>query len=330
MSNIGVGIYGLNGHQIHNRLIGHPLARLVATAACDFDRCHRSLAAKREIREDPDIRAYADLDGLLEDRRVDVVSLCSPRRIDQAEDAMRCLRAGKHVYAEKPAAMEESELDRVLATAKACGCEFREMAGTVFAQPYYAARELVMSGALGRIVQVYAQKSYRSRIGDRPQDEAVDGGLILQCGIHAVRMIEHVTGMRTRDVEAFETTAGNPEPNGGLRFAASMALRLEGGTIASVAANYLCPTTFHHGQNEHLRVFGANGFLEAIDGGTRTNVYLNDAEPAALDVSVAPTTHLDQFLAHLRGEGGFELSLEDELHPLRVVLRANEKAKGKK
>lgn len=44
------------------------------------------------------------------DETLDLISLCSPSRKNQAKDAIECLRAGKHVYAEKPAAFSEKEL----------------------------------------------------------------------------------------------------------------------------------------------------------------------------------------------------------------------------
>ena len=68
----------------------------------------------------------AGLDELLADPQVEIISLCSPRRADQARDAIRCLKAGKHVYAEKPAALTEWKLDEILTAAKESGREFHE------------------------------------------------------------------------------------------------------------------------------------------------------------------------------------------------------------
>ena len=75
----------------------------------------------------------------------------------------------------------------------------------LFAPPSYAHP--------GEIVQVFAQKSYPWH-ESRPQDEAVDGGLTLQVGIHAARFVEHVTGIRISSLDLIETTHGNPTANG--------------------------------------------------------------------------------------------------------------------
>lgn len=322
---IKIGIYGLNGHQIHNQLSGHATARLTAMAGCDFERAHPSLAPHPEITRD-DIRQHDDLKSLLADPEVELVSLCSPRRANQAADAIQCLRAGKHVYAEKPAALSEAELDTVLAEADKAGRQFHEMADTVFKQPYAAAKKIARSGCLGELVQVFAQKSYQPRLHERPQDEAVDGGLILQCGIHAIRMIEHTTGLRVERIRAVETSSGNPVSGGELRMAASMLLSLENGAVGSVVANYLCPVSFKHWNNEQFRLFGAKGFMEITDGGTRTALYLEDGSSGPLDTSEEPRPFFDQYCQFILDGTPMEMSQEEELHPLRVVLRAKKEA----
>ncbi|MSU51269.1 MAG: Gfo/Idh/MocA family oxidoreductase [Opitutus sp.] len=147
---IGIGLYGSNGHQISlANLAVHPHARLVAVAAL------------RATTLPEDVKRFASLEELLADPAVALVSLCSPRRADQARDAIRCLEAGKHVYAEKPAALTEADLDRILAAAKRSGKEFHEMAGTAFAPNYAIMRRLVGEGAVGEVIQVFVQKSYR-------------------------------------------------------------------------------------------------------------------------------------------------------------------------
>src|SRR5687768_3120406 len=100
---LNVGIYGENGHQIQHELARRNDCAVVAVAAISDESLPSAFAGTTR---------YATLDQMLADARVQVVSLCSPRRADQARDAIRCLGAGKHVYAEKPAAMVESDIDQ--------------------------------------------------------------------------------------------------------------------------------------------------------------------------------------------------------------------------
>jgi len=314
MPKLGIALYGLNGHQLQHVLIAHPLAEVVATAALD------PAALPAALRDNPAICHYNDLEQLLADIRVDLVSLCSPRRREQAEQAMRCLRAGKHVYAEKPCAMTEAELDKLIATAARSGKQFHEMAGTVLEQPYWAMRELVQAGTIGTVIQVVAQKSYPLH-DQRPQDENVDGGLLMQVGVHAMRFVEHITGIEVSDVMALETPLGNPG-DGQLQIAAGMLLALANGAVATINLNYLNPRGFGSWGNEHVRIFGSCGFVESVDAGARTRLVIGDKDHGPLELGPAPLPMHDQVFASIRGEQAMPWSLQQELHPTRMVIRA--------
>ncbi|MCU0522817.1 MAG: Gfo/Idh/MocA family oxidoreductase [Anaerolineae bacterium] len=319
MDKIRIGLYGANGHQIHRALVDHPLGACVATAAFDRDRLPEPL------QTDAGIRDYATLDELLGHDGVDMISLCSPRRRDQAQEAIRCMEAGKHVLAEKPAAMTEVELDAIIDTSRATGMAFHEMwSGSASTQPYWAMRQVVQAGTLGKVIQVLVQKSYPLH-HNRPQDEDVDGGLILQVGVHALRFIEFTAGVKVDAIWAIDTQLGNPG-EGELRVAASMMLRLANGGVASVACNYLNPPGFGMHGNEMVRIFGTEGFLESTDGGTRTRLVLNDDDRGPLAITEPGPEWLDLTLASILGQSSMPIPLEDELHPTRLLIRARSDA----
>lgn len=311
---LGVALYGGNGHQINPvKLASHPHARLVAVAGL---RAHVKVPAG--------VKQNASLDELLADPEVELVSLCSPRRADQARDAIRCLEAGKHVYAEKPSALTERELDEILVTAQRTGKQFHEMAGTVFAPNYAVMRKLVREGAVGDVVQVLVQKSYRYGAA-RPQDEAIDGGMFLQAGIHAARMVEHVGGVRIKTIAGWETTFGKPgKEKGEGKIAGAVQIGLENDGLATIIINYLNPNVkgVPHG-NETLRVFGTKGFIESVDGGTRTRLVTPEGIVEPLE-RVPALDYFDAVVSHLATGAAMPLTLEEELHPLRMLLRAKE------
>jgi predicted dehydrogenase len=62
------------------------------------------------------IAAYADLDDLLADERIDLVDVTLPTYL-HADTATRALRAGKHVLCEKPMALRMSDCNRMVAAA---------------------------------------------------------------------------------------------------------------------------------------------------------------------------------------------------------------------
>ncbi len=313
---LAVALYGSNGHQLRPAaLIDHPHARLVAVAA----------VREHFLPPGSPVRRYASLDDILADPEVQLVSLCSPRRADQARDAIQCLEAGKHVYAEKPAALTERELDAVLAAAKRSGREFHEMTGTALVQPYLEMRRLVDAGAIGEVIQVLAQKSYPYGT-TRPQNEVIDGGLMLQVGIHAMRMVVHVAGQRVHSISGLETGLGNPEV-GAVRMAAALQMQLENGGLATIIANYLNPPHLQPRGHETLRIFGTKGFIESVDGGLRTRL-VTHSEVLPLDTSEPSRNFFDLVAAHLMTGAPLPFTLEEELHPLRMLLRAKDALDG--
>lgn len=316
-----VGLHGTNGHQIHGSLVAHPHAKLVALSAFPEEKLPPGL------RSDASICHHATLDALLENPAIDLVVLCSARRADQAAESIRALRAGKHVLAEKPAALREADLDAILAAARASGRVFREMAGTAFAQPYLALREVVGSGRLGDIVQIVAEKSYPYFDG-RPQDENVDGGLIAQNAIHALRFVEHVAGTPIASIRAVETVHGNSISGGGLRMAASLLITLKNGGVASLSANYLNPRGSGVWGEESLKILGTRGFVESRSGGAFTRLVLGDTDHGPLDLAAPRQTWLNTFFASLLGHAAMPLTVEEELSPTRWAIRASLDAKA--
>ncbi len=313
-----IGLYGTNGHQIQSRLQNHPDGGIAAVAAWSED-------AWKRLPGHENIPRYDTLSAMLASEKLDMVCLCSPKRVDQERDAILCLESGVHVYAEKPAVLTEAGLDNVLRVAKKCGKEYHEIADTVFFEPWWTLRQVVQSGKIGDVVQVYAQKSYP--LGNsRPQEEETDGGLIRWVGIHAMRFVEHITGLKVTDVAARETHLGNVTPTSGLFTAAVLSMTLENGGVAAICMNYLNPKGFPGWGNEHVRVFGTQGMAEITDGGKATHVY-TDHDEGPLDTAHSDCRDfLDILLAHLRHGTPMVLSEEEEFHPLRVVIRAKDVA----
>ena len=306
-----IGLYGTNGHQIQNRLMNHPDAELVAVAA---------------FKPVPGVRQYETLDELLADPEVELVSLCSPRRADQAADAIRCFRAGKHVYAEKPFGLTECELDSVLAVARETGLRFHEMMScSVLEQPYREMRRLIQSGTIGTVVQVFGQKCY-PWADWRPHDEAIDGGLSTQVGVYLARFVEHVACQKIASMEIAETKLGNPVPGSECRMAISASFRLENGGLATGICNYLNPIKERCWGYEILRAFGTEGILESNADGAQARLLRNGQPVQPLDLSEPTQDWFDIYIRSLRDGTPMPLSLEEELSPTRWAVRAKEAA----
>lgn len=276
----GVGLFGTAGHQIQHDLNNHPLAEI--RALCGF--------APEQVPEHlNDVSRVESLDELLDDAAIQLISFCSPFKDEQGEQIIRALEAGKHVYAEKPCCLSEAVLDRIIETVRRTGRRFHEMDSVSLAQPYCTLRDVVQSGAIGEVIQLYGQKSYPWAAW-RPKDERIDGGLARQVGVYHTRFAEHVAGLKIESLDIRETTLGNDQPESDCRRAVSMQMTFENGAVGSAVANYCCPEPpgWSRWGYETLRIFGEKGFVESIDGGRIGTLAVNGQEPQVLDFPRGP------------------------------------------
>ncbi len=318
-----VGLYAHQGHQITSKLYENPEAEIAAL--CLYEDDYVTLIREKCQNE---IKIYECLEDMLMDDSIDLISLCSPMRCDQGKDAVKCLKAGKHVYAEKPASFSEEELDEILRVAKENNVEFHEMADSVFAEPYWSVRKAVRNGKVGEVIQVFVQKSYPLGLDFRPQNEEKDGGLVRQAGIHGIRFLEHITGLKVKEVEVRQTHLGNINPNEGMFTASSWMMTLSNGGVASACVNYLNPRTFTSWGNEVVRIYGTEGFIEITDGGKNTHIYTHLADEGSVDTQNSDCEDYFQLLVkHFLYGTPLPMNTEEELHPLRIVIRAFNNAK---
>ncbi len=306
-----LGLYGANGHQYPLQLPANIRATVVAVAGLP--------AAKTAGHA---VTLYPDLDALLADPRVELVSLCSPCRSTQARDAIRCLQAGKHVLAEKPAAFTEEELTEILATAQQTSKSFREMNDSMLFPSIQGIRQLVDAGELGTIVHVQAQKSY-PWLGTRSQDMDTDGGLTRWVGIHAIRFIIGATGLRFTQISGVATNLGNTGV-GDIQLAAAFSARLDNGAVASINLNYLNPPEFGSWGNDQIRVYGTLGMAESVDGFTRNRFIKSGVGDRALPCTTLSTDHLEHYVNYLLDGTPMPTSFDEELAALRTTFAAHQ------
>ena len=112
MRKIKVGLYDNNcGHQVTRIFESSPEIKAIPFASCNCP----------DAEKYEGIRVYDTLDQMIADGDVELISLCSPNRRLQAAEAIKCMQAGKHVYAEKPCAMTERELGEIRSELKDAG-----------------------------------------------------------------------------------------------------------------------------------------------------------------------------------------------------------------
>ena len=205
---------------------------------------------------------YCDLDALLADSRVEAVFVSSPNDLHMSHTILAA-KAGKHVLSEKPMA---TSVDDAAGMVKACQ-ENRVKLGLGFELRFHPAhilvRNLVSKGTLGRIRLLQGhwgrgergEPEHLPRTGLRGwwEDPVAMGGgsVIMGLGVHLFDLIRFVMAQEITEVSAMTDGQTDAQP---LEHIASIALRLEDGTIANVSCGRMLPDTLNN-----FTVYGTDG-----------------------------------------------------------------------
>ena len=143
------------------------------------------------------IATYEEFDQMLVNDDLDVIDICLPPAI-HVDAACQAAAAGKHVFCEKPLALNLEDCDRAVATCKEH--QRRLMVGHVlpFFVEYQYARQVIDSGEYGKLIG----GSFKRVISDPTwlknfYDPAIIGGPLFDLHVHDAHLIRLLFGMPT-------------------------------------------------------------------------------------------------------------------------------------
>ncbi|MFT4229212.1 MAG: Gfo/Idh/MocA family oxidoreductase [Microbacterium sp.] len=194
-------------------------------AACAYS---RDLARAQAFAAEHGVpAASSDLDALLRSGDVDAVYLASPNAL-HAEQALRAVRAGRHVLVEKPATLTPGEFSALVAEADAHGVVVFEGMRSVYDPAFDEIRRLLAELGPVRLVSLsYCQRSARYDLvlaGQRVNifDPALGGGALNDLGVYPVSALVALFG------EPHEVTAAQVTVASGADGAGAALLRYPG------------------------------------------------------------------------------------------------------
>lgn len=144
-------------------------------------------------------RASDDWQSLCQDDAIDIVDICTPNHLHM-EMALAAIAAGKHVYCEKPLALNGKDAGLIWEAAEAAGV-YTSMGFNYACNPLLTlAREMIAAGELGEIFNFrgsyledymasptvpFSWRCLRSQGGS---------GALADLGTHLINMAEHLLG----------------------------------------------------------------------------------------------------------------------------------------
>lgn len=152
---VAAGIIGTGnrGSYLLKATIEQPNVKMIAVCDLKPDRLDR--AASIASRDNP--KTYSDYRKLLEQKDIDAVFIASPCDL-HVEMATAALKAGKHVYCEKPAGINAESIKELIRVVKSSKTVF-QIGQQMRSQTRLAKTiEKVHNGAVGKVVMVKAQR----------------------------------------------------------------------------------------------------------------------------------------------------------------------------
>lgn len=136
------------------------------------------------VAEENGIKAYASREELLNDERIDLVTIATPNDVHK-EIAIDALRAGKNVISEKPVTLNSRELEEIIAVAEECGKLFTVHQNRRWDEDYLTMKKLLDEDTLGNVFRIESRvQGSRGVPGDWRNRPEHGGGMVLDWGIH--------------------------------------------------------------------------------------------------------------------------------------------------
>jgi len=148
-------------------------------------------------------KAYGSYEELVRDKNIDIVYIAT-YHVYHYPNTILCLNNGKAVLCEKPVAMNKDQCSVMLETAREKKLFFMEALWTNFIPSFRKCKELVDSGAIGKILLIesdFCIKAYYDKEG-RLFNPKLGGGSLLDIGIYPVFFALEFAGVPLA-IEAF-------------------------------------------------------------------------------------------------------------------------------
>jgi myo-inositol 2-dehydrogenase/D-chiro-inositol 1-dehydrogenase len=257
MAVIGTGRMG----SVHVRNIVRQIPEANLVAVCDI-----RLEVAQAVADECGIqRVVKDYHELLTDKSIEAILIVTstPTHAFIMKDAAR---AGKHIFCEKPLALELKEIDEALAAVEKAGVKLQVGFNRRFDKSFQRVHEIVASGEIGRPCIL--------RITDRDPDVPAmefmraSGGIFLDLAIHDFDMVRYQVG-EVDEVYTVGSVLINPELNEFNDVDTDIVtLRFANGAVGAIDNSRKAV----YGYDQRLEVFCSNGTAMAENEAETTTI----------------------------------------------------------
>lgn len=235
---------------------------IVRRVMTDFHRAERvvlsAVASRDGEKAQKAARAYGaplafdSYEAMARSDQVDLVYLATPHSLHY-EQAMMCMKNGKHVLCEKPMVVNEAQALSMAQCARENGVFLMEAMWSRFFPAAHKLRALLEAGAIGDIWHITANFSSRSGYDPASRLYRMDlaGGALLDIGVYPLMAVTGILGWNPQRVQGLCVRHAC-----GVDVHESVQLQYESGATAQIFSGLMAPS------DQKLTVFGSKGRIE--------------------------------------------------------------------
>ena len=266
---------------------------------------------------------------LLDDPEIDAILIGSPSA-EHAPQMIECAEAGKHIFCEKPIALDPEIIRNALAEVDKSGVKLQVGFNRRFDPNFSAVQHQVASGALGdpHIIRI------TSRDPAPPPAEYVagSGGMFLDMTIHDFDMARFLSSSEVTEVHAYGAVLVDPEiGKAGDIDTAVISLKFANGALGIIENSRKAV----YGYDQRVEVFGAKGTAMADNNTPTSMIVLNESgtirdKPLYFFLErykTAFVTEMQAFVDAIREDKPTLVSGKDGLVPVLIAMAAKKSLK---
>ncbi len=289
---------GNRGSYVLQGVLEQPNAKVVAL--CDINSGRLDKAASAASKDSP--KTYKDWRQVIDRKDIDAVFIATPPHL-HSEMAIAALKAGKHVYCEKPAGVTAEQVRALVSAAKGSSKVFVAGQQLRSHKQLTEAVDKIRQGAIGSVIMVKAQRHATTDLNHQGSsaewyfDVTKSGGYLIEQSVHNLDLCNWVIGAHPLRASGFGATLlyKNDPPGRNIFDCGSITYEYPNGVQLSFTQNVFHPRGLPLG-GQYVFVYGTKA---AVDLMYSTNRYALDgkgeAEPLAPKQEEPPHAHTTAF-----------------------------------
>ncbi|HEU0141097.1 MAG TPA: Gfo/Idh/MocA family oxidoreductase [Bryobacteraceae bacterium] len=257
---------GNRGSHVLRGVLEQPNARVVAL--CDIKPDRLDAAASSAAKDNP--KTYTDWRRVIDNKEVEAVFIATPPHL-HAEMAIAALKAGKHVYCEKPIGVTADQVKQLVRAAKGVNKVFVSGQQLRSHQQLKEAVSKIHQGELGELLMVKAQRhattdlNHEGSSADWYFDVTKSGGYLIEQSVHNLDACNWVIGAHPTRATGFGGVQlyKNDPPGRTIMDNASLTFEYPSGLKLSFTQNVFHPSGMPCG-GQYIHVFGSKASVDLL------------------------------------------------------------------